>query len=80
MIVSRRKLDTFNEPLCLTIDSNSIKQVSFRRFLGVYTDKNLPWNIPISKYLKKVASGIRASPGEVRPLSHLKRSYASIML
>ena len=61
LIVSRRKLDTFNEPLCLTIDSNSIKQVSFRRFLGVYTDKNLPWNIPISKYLKKVASGIGIS-------------------
>ena len=53
LIVSRRKLGSFNGPLCLTIDSNSIKQVSFRRFLGVYTDKNLPWNILISKYLKR---------------------------
>ena len=53
LIVSRRKLATFNGPLCLTIDRNSIKQVSFRRFLGVYTDKNLPWNILISKYLKR---------------------------
>ena len=53
LIVSRRKLDTFNGPLCLTIDRNSIKQVSFRRFLGVYTDKHLPWNILISKYLKR---------------------------
>ena len=53
LIVSRRKLDTFNGPLCLTIDRISIKLVSFRRFLGVYTDKNLPWNILISKYLKR---------------------------
>ena len=81
LIVSRRKLDTFNGPLCLTIDRNSIKQVSFRRFLGVYTDKNLPWNILISKHLKKKKKPLAlASPGEVGPLSHLKRSYASIML
>ena len=53
LIVSGRKLGSFNGPLCLTIDSNSIKQVSFTRFLGVYTDKNLPWNILISKYLKR---------------------------
>ena len=53
LIVSRRKLDTFNGPLCLTIDRNSTKQVSFRRFLDVYTDKNLAWNILISKYLKR---------------------------
>ncbi|RMX45935.1 hypothetical protein pdam_00011031 [Pocillopora damicornis] len=62
LIVSRRKLDTFNRPLCLTIDSNSIKQVSFTRSLSVYTDKNLPWNILISKHLKKnKTSGIGIS-------------------
>ena len=54
-------MGTFKRPLCLTIDINSINQVSFARFLGVYTDKNLPWNILISKYLKKVASGIGIS-------------------
>ena len=81
LIVSRRKLDTFNRPLCLAIDSNSIKQVSFTRSLSVYTDKNLPWNILISKYLKKKIKPLAlASLGEVGPLSHLKRSYASIML
>ena len=80
LIVSRRKLDTFNRPLCLTIDSNSIKQVSFTSSLSVYTDKNLPWNILISKHLKKIKPLALASPGEVGPLSHLKRSYASIML
>ena len=39
LIGSRQRLNTFNRLPSFTIDSNSIKQVEFRKSLGVFIDQ-----------------------------------------
>ena len=46
LIGSRQRLNTFNGLPSFTIDGNSIKQVEFTKYFGVYLDENLTWNVP----------------------------------
>ena len=45
LIGSRQRLNTFNRLPSFTIDSNSIKQLEFTKYLGVYIDEKLTWKI-----------------------------------
>ena len=53
LIGSRLGLNTFNRFPSFTIDSNSIKQSEVTKFLGVYIDQNLTWNVQIEHISKK---------------------------
>ena len=58
LLGSRQRLSTLSGPLSCSINGDSIKQVEFTKFLGVYIDKNLTWNLHITNISKKIASGI----------------------
>ena len=52
LLGSRQRLSTLSGSLSLSINGNSIKQVEFTESLGVYIDKNLSWNLHITKISK----------------------------
>ena len=60
LIGSRQRIATFQTVPCLEIDGVLIDKVSQAKFLGVYLDENLSWNIQINELIKKIASGIGA--------------------
>ena len=56
LIGSRQRLSTFNRLPSFTIDSNSIKQVEFKKSLGVHIDQNLTWNVHIEHISIEIGS------------------------
>ena len=67
LIASRQKLSQFTESLSLTINENTIEQVTSAKSLGVYVDQNINWECHIENISKKIACAI----GAIKRIRHL---------
>ena len=67
LIASRQKLSQFTESPSLTINENSIEQVTSAKSLGVYVDQNINWECHIENISKKIACAI----GAIKRIRHL---------
>ena len=70
-----------NDPLCITLENETLDRVRNTKFLGITIDDSLKWDKHIEYCRKKIAGGIYALNSSKRTLSteHLKMLYNSII-
>ena len=67
LIASRQKLSQFTESPSLTINENTIEQVTSAKSLGVYVNQTINWECHIENISKKIACAI----GSIKRIRHL---------
>ena len=81
LIGSRQRLSTLDTSPSLEIDGTPVSHVTFTKFLGVYIDQNLSWNVHVNNLCKKIAAGIgviKRSRAFV-PFDTLQYMYSSLV-
>jgi Reverse transcriptase (RNA-dependent DNA polymerase) len=76
IIFGRKKLSVAVCNLDLVLDGSKLEQVTSTKFLGVYIDDKLNWNLQVSKLSKKISKSL----GIIRKVSHRLTSETLGML
>ncbi len=64
------------------IDNEPLKRVSFAKYIGMYIDENLKWNVHIDNIIPKIFAkiGVLRSLRNIIPTATLKLLYNAIVL